>query len=150
MHGYDNRTTSSRHSVCHLLRRASRTVELMFPEKRGEITARQVVVLACVADHEDLTQIEIVDRTGIDRTTVGNIVRRLAGRGLLQQQRRREDRRTQNVRLTAKGRNALASHAPKLDAIDAALVATLGKARCEALLSALAAIANHPWTPTGR
>jgi DNA-binding MarR family transcriptional regulator len=122
----------------------------MFPENGGGMTARQVVVLACVADHEDLNQMEIVERTGIDRTTAGDIVRRLASRGLVQQQRRPKDRRMQSVRLTAKGRKALASHAPKLEAIDIALVAALGKTRYAALLAALVAIASHSWKPADR
>jgi MarR family transcriptional regulator, temperature-dependent positive regulator of motility len=127
-------------SVSHLLHRASQAVEAMFAEKGDWITPRQVVLLACVAEDDGLIQTEIVERTGIDRSTIADIVRRLSRRGLVQRQRSRKDRRAQTVRLTAKGRKALAAYAPKLDAIDSALRAALGKTRCETLLAGLAAI----------
>jgi DNA-binding MarR family transcriptional regulator len=42
----------------------------------GGLTPRQLAVLVTVAQHRGVNQTGPVDRTGIDRTTVGEMVRR--------------------------------------------------------------------------
>jgi DNA-binding MarR family transcriptional regulator len=48
--------------------------------KDGDLTPRQLAVLVTVANNEGLSQTGLVDRTGIDRSTLADIVRRLQPR----------------------------------------------------------------------
>ena len=70
-------------SPIHLLHRASQVVEEIFTAEIeiDRLTPRQLAVLMTVAQNEGLSQTGIVDRTGIDRSTLADIVRRLQGEG---------------------------------------------------------------------
>ena len=48
----------------------------------GDLTPRQFAVLITVAGDEGVSQTGIVDATGIDRSTVAEMVQRLAKKGL--------------------------------------------------------------------
>jgi len=75
--------------------------------KDGDLTPRQLAVLVTVAGNEGLSQTGLVDRTGIDRSTLADIVRRMQRKGLLQRRRTREDARAYAVKLTDEGRRVL-------------------------------------------
>src|SRR5215510_8853476 len=89
-------------SPIHLLHRASQAVEDAFASEVDieGLTPRQLAVLTTIAQHEGLSQTGIVDRTGIDRSTLADIVRRLQKKGLLQRRRTKEDARAYAVKLT--------------------------------------------------
>jgi len=71
------------------------------------ITPRQFIVLSAFAANEGANQTRIVDVTGIDRSTLGDIVQRLLREGLLRRQRSRIDARSYTVQLTPEGREML-------------------------------------------
>ncbi|MEQ1711924.1 MAG: MarR family transcriptional regulator, partial [Hyphomicrobium sp.] len=50
----------------------------------ADLTPRQYAVLITVAQNEGLSQTNLVDKTGIDRSTLADIVRRMLKKGLLQ------------------------------------------------------------------
>jgi DNA-binding MarR family transcriptional regulator len=75
--------------------------------KIGGLTPRQLAVLMTVAQNEGLSQTGLVDRTGIDRSTLADIVRRMQRKGILQRRRTREDARAYAVKLTDEGRRVL-------------------------------------------
>src|SRR4029434_1329083 len=79
-------------SPIHLLHRAGQCAGDIFHAemKDGDLTPRQLAVLVTVAQNEGLSQTGLVDRTGIDRSTLADIVRRLQRKGLLQRRRTRE------------------------------------------------------------
>jgi DNA-binding MarR family transcriptional regulator len=101
-------------SPVNLLHRAGQCVEELFQDEIGEfdLTARQLAVLATVGEKEGLSQTGIVERTGIDRSTLVDIVRRLSKRGLLQRRRTREDARAYAVKLTSDGEKLLRKVGP--------------------------------------
>lgn len=90
-----------------------------------DLTPRQFAVLLTVAQREGLSQTDLVEVTGIDRSTLADIVRRMLKKGLLQRRRTREDARAYAVRLTDEGLRILAAARPKVEAVDARIVATL-------------------------
>ena len=59
-------------SPVHLLHRAEQCAEELFQAEIGDadLTARQLAVLTTVAENEGLSQTGIVERTGIDRSTL--------------------------------------------------------------------------------
>ena len=90
------------HSVVHLLHRASQAAEDHFSRLAAgaEVTPRQFAVLAAVARDPNVSQTELVHLTGVDRSTMADIVRRLVRNGLLARNRTREDARAYSIRLT--------------------------------------------------
>lgn len=96
-------------SPIHLLHRAGQCAGDIFHTemKIGGLTPRQLAVLMTVAQNEGLSQTGLVDRTGIDRSTLADIVRRMQRKGILQRRRTREDARAYAVKLTDEGRRVL-------------------------------------------
>ncbi len=126
-------------SALHLLHRAGQCADELFANKIGksDLTPRQYAVLQTVAKSEDVSQTGLVDATGIDRSTLADIVRRLVERGMLQRRRTKEDARMYAVRLSAAGRNALDSAAPGAVATNEALLATLPSSQRAQFVAAL-------------
>ena len=132
-------------SPVHLLHRAWQCAEMIFHAQvnLGGLTPRQLAVLVTVAQHKGVNQTGLVDRTGIDRTTVGEMVRRLQRKGLLQRQRARGDARAYVVRLTDEGRRILRRAEPLADNVDERILEALpsGQRRAE-FMGALQTIAS--------
>ena len=80
-------------SAIHLLHRAGQCAGDVFSEEIAtrDLTPRQFAVLVAVAHEEGLSQTDLVDRTGIDRSTLADIIRRMLGKNLLSRRRTRTD-----------------------------------------------------------
>jgi DNA-binding MarR family transcriptional regulator len=107
-------------SPIHLLHRAGQGAEAIFETeiKDSDLTPRQLAVLITVAHNEGLNQTGLVDRTGIDRSTIADLVRRLQKKGLLQRRRTKEDARAYAVKLTDEGRRVLRTAEPLAKKVD--------------------------------
>ncbi|MDX2307043.1 MAG: MarR family winged helix-turn-helix transcriptional regulator [Hyphomicrobium sp.] len=118
--GINTRVFVPSESATHLLHRAGQIAEVLFTSAIGDlgITARQFVVLSVVATLEDPSQTDLCDRSGIDRSTLADIVRRLVARGLLTRKRTRQDARMYAVKLTAQGREVLDRALPIAQQVD--------------------------------
>jgi DNA-binding MarR family transcriptional regulator len=81
--------------------------------------------LASVAQKPDISQTGLVEQTGVDRSTLADIVRRLVKKGLLQRKRTRQDARMYAVRLTPKGQGALTAAKPAATRVDQRLLSPL-------------------------
>lgn len=130
-------------TLLELLHRASQVAERTFDVRmRGlSLTARQFSILTVAGKAEGLSQTAIVRATGIDRSTVTELVRRLMQRGLLQRRRAKRDARTYEVRLTTAGKAVLADAEPaarEADALICARVRTVPQLR-EALIELIEA-----------
>ena len=94
------------------------------------LTPRQLAVLVTVSNNEGLSQTGLVDRTGIDRSTLADIVRRMQRKGLLQRRRTKEDARAYAVKLTEEGRRVLRTAEPLAKRVDDRILDALpGKQR---------------------
>jgi DNA-binding MarR family transcriptional regulator len=114
-------------SALHLLHRAGQCAEVLFANETGktELTPRQYAILASVQQNPDISQTGLVEQTGVDRSTLADIVRRLVKKGLLQRKRTRTDARMYAVRLTAKGQSALTSMKPAAARVDQRILSVL-------------------------
>jgi DNA-binding MarR family transcriptional regulator len=113
-------------SAIHLLQKTLLSAEDLFrSEMTGSaiFTPRELAVLVTVAQSEGIIQMRIVERTGIDKTTLVYVLRRLERKGLVQ--RRAMDGRAKGVELTAEGRRALAVVQPLAKRIDRRILASL-------------------------
>jgi len=97
------------HSASHLLHKAWQCAGDAFQREAdsSDVTARQYTVLAAVADNEGLSQTSLVERTGIDRSTMADLIYRMVKKGLLERRRKPPDGRRYAVKLTAEGRRRL-------------------------------------------
>jgi DNA-binding MarR family transcriptional regulator len=89
------------------------------------LTARQLVVLSIVADTNDPSQTLICEKSGIDRSTLADIVARLVSRGLLSRRRTKLDGRKYAVKLTEAGRKCLDQAIPAAQGVDLALTQSI-------------------------
>lgn len=104
------------------------------------LTPRQYAVLVTVAQNEGLSQTHLVGQTGIDRSTLADIVRRMLKKGLLQRRRTREDARAYAVSLTDTGRETLRKAMPHTNRVDEKILAVLPSQNRERFLQDLASI----------
>jgi DNA-binding MarR family transcriptional regulator len=133
-----------RRSPSHLLHRALQLALDLYAEEAGSgaPTQRQYAVLSAVAAHEGLTQTDLVRATGIDRSTLADLVARMIGKGLLARERSAADARANAVHLSEAGRSALAAAAPRVAAADIRILAALPKGKRESFLTALDELAR--------
>jgi DNA-binding MarR family transcriptional regulator len=129
-------------SAIHMLHRASQAADELFASETSgaELTPRQFAVLAALEVLESASQTQIVDATGIDRSTLADIVKRLVKRGLLNRRRSRSDARAYVVRLTPEGRSVLLATKPAAQRVEERLLEQLPDVRRDELLAALEAI----------
>src|SRR4029078_7276896 len=129
-------------SAMHLLHRAGQCAADIFASeaRTGGLTPRQFAVLTIVAEEEGLTQTDLVERPGIDRSTLADIVGRLLSRGLIQRRRAKDDARAYSIKLTPQGTKALRDAQPGAAAADARLLANLSPAQRQEFLESLAPI----------
>ncbi|MEQ1924336.1 MAG: MarR family transcriptional regulator [Pyrinomonadaceae bacterium] len=114
-------------SPIHLLHRAGQCAGEIFQAEMGggDLTPRQYAVLVTVSQNEGLSQTDLVDKTGVDRSTLADIVRRMLKKGLLQRRRTREDARAYAVKLTEEGWRALKTAEPVARRVDDRVLSVL-------------------------
>lgn len=104
----------------------------------GAVTPRQFAILEAIANDPGISQTGLVDRTGIDRSTLADIVRRMLDKGLVQRERTAADARAYAVKLTRKGTNTLARMRPLAASVDKQMLEAIPKEQREPFLAALA------------
>lgn len=131
-------------SAFHLLRRASQFAADLYAEEIGDsdLTHRQFTVLLTISQHEGLSQTALVEHTGIDRSTLADLVARLSNKNLIQRRRAKEDGRANTIRLSAAGRRALVATQPAAASVDKRLLGLLSPAQRREFLAALNTISD--------
>lgn len=126
-------------STSHLLHRAQQLAVDRFAVLVGEngLTFRQFVVLAAVAKTPGVSQAELVRDTGIDRSTLADMISRMERRGWLTKAVSDNDGRANSVRLAAAGNIVLVGALQHAKAADAAILDSLTKPKRKAFLAAL-------------
>lgn len=129
-------------SPIHLLHRAGQCAGDIFQGEmaEGDLTPRQYAVLLAVSQNEGVSQTQLVDKTGVDRSTLADIVRRMLKKGLLQRRRTKEDARAYSVKLTDEGWHVLKSADPKARRVDDRILAALPTQQRERFLEDLNSI----------
>ena len=119
--------STSQKTLVALLHRANQMATENFASTLGdsELTPRQVQVLAAIDELQGGSQTDIVNSTGIDRSTIADIVRRLSKRKLIERRRNRQDARAYEVKLSEAGQRDLAKGRPALRTVEKTLTAAL-------------------------
>lgn len=131
-------------SPSHLLRRAQQLAAEIFTRAGLDdtVTLRQTVVLAAIAEAEGRSQAELVNATGVDRSTLAEMMARMEKRGLIERLPAQLDMRAKAVRLTPAGRERLVAALPAIQQADAALMDFLPRARRKGFADTLSALTS--------
>lgn len=152
--GVDSRSQA----VLIVLRRIIRSVDLQSRQvvRTVGLTIPQLIVLQAVRDLGEVTSTMLSAHASLSPATVTTILDKLELRGLVERYRSANDRRVVHTRLTAEGAGALSKAPPLLQESFVRRFDGLDAARQDALLAALADIANMmdtgeeaPWIAEG-
>ena len=126
-------------SPSHLLHRALQLALDIYAEEigPGSLTQRQFAVLSAVTAKEGCTQSDLVRATGIDRSTLAELVARLIGKGFLARERSTLDARANTVRLTPEGRAAAQEAAPRVAKADGRILGLMPAGKRDAFIKTL-------------
>jgi DNA-binding MarR family transcriptional regulator len=134
-------------SPSHLLRRCVQYANDLFSHEPTaiDLTKQQYTVLVAVEQNEGVSQTDLVALTGIDRSTLAEMIRRMIEKGLLSRERTESDQRANAVRLAAGGRKALRGARTASDRVERALLSALpagDRAKFSRMLSTIVAAAE--------
>jgi DNA-binding MarR family transcriptional regulator len=91
------------------------------------ISSRQLVLLRAIRDAKSTpSQTDLVGKTGMDRSTLADITRRMLKAGFVARKRTKEDARAYAVTLTSEGAAVVKAAVKLIDKIDAKLTAKYG------------------------
>ena len=129
-------------SPLHLLHRVHQRATELFQEKMAGInlTARQYVVLVTAAQHDGASQQDIIDATGIDRSTISQIMQTMLRKGLIKRKRTKEDARAYAITVTEHGRDILKASETIVTGVDEALIGALPATRAKTFIENLRSI----------
>ena len=132
-------------SPSHLMHRALQLALDIYTEEAGPdgLTQRQFAVLEAVSQKSGLTQTDLVRSTGIDRSTLADLVARMTTKGLLDRVQSTIDARAKAVSLSAAGQAALDAARPRVEAADKRILALLPKGKRDGFLALLANLAGE-------
>jgi DNA-binding MarR family transcriptional regulator len=133
----------------HLLRRCQQRAVEIFMEEIGttRLTPRQFALLLTLAQRPGLTQTELVEETGIDRSTVGDMVDRLVRRGLVRRRRSGRDQRANTLAILPAGAAALREALPAVERAQERIMAPLPPAMRSDFMAALRLMAHDAPQP---
>jgi DNA-binding MarR family transcriptional regulator len=139
------KATASLSTTLHLLHRATQLADAAFmrhlpPE--ANLTPRQLAVLEAVAANNGLSQTDIMAATGIDRSSIAELVKHLIKHGCLQRRRSSRDARLYAVKLTPTGHKLIAVGAPAARAVQDELLARFSRSERQAFLTVLSTMAT--------
>ena len=136
-------------SPSHLLHRALQLALDIYAEEAGAnaLTQRQFAVLSAVQAKEGCTQSELVRATGIDRSTLAELVARLIGKNLLGRERSTLDARANTVRLTNEGRAAVELAAPRVALADERILSLMPAGKRDLFIKTLRDMARAAGKP---
>lgn len=131
-------------SPSHLLRRAEQFAAEIYlgSEPPESVTLRQAVLLAAIAEAEGASQSDLVGATGVDRSTLAEMMARMERNGLIVRSAAEDDGRAKSVSLTHDGRRQLEAALPAMREVDKALLAAVPASRRVAFKSTLLALAE--------
>ncbi len=143
MAGQKNNVKRLEKSPYHLLKRAAQYAANIYTADVGKsgLTQRQYTVLTAVDGNDGVSQTDLVKSTGIDRSTLADLISRLAAQGYLQRKRCKTDARINNVRLTAAGRKVLQTVQPGAANVDKQLLSVIPVAKRKDFIEMLGLLA---------
>jgi DNA-binding MarR family transcriptional regulator len=128
----------------HLIRRCQQYFGDLYARETGnsELTKQQFIVLAALENNEGVSQTALVEMTGIDRSTLAEMVHRMLDRGHVSRQRTEKDARANAVAITGNGRKALRAARSAADRAERLLLDALPPSERSKFIKSLSTIAS--------
>lgn len=135
------------HFLGYLLRRAF--VRVSADSARDDINSRDISVLEALAQGARLSQLDLAEELGINRTIMVSVIDRLEERGYVARTRNPENRRSYVLSITESGRNELERSRTVFIERDKQLTVPLDSAERARLNELLAELVSARSEPTG-
>jgi len=126
-------------SPSHLLHRVLQIALDIYNAEAGEgaLTQRQYAVLKALQGTEGLSQTDLVRLTGIDRSTLADLVARMLTKNLLRRERSATDARANLVQIAEAGQTALDEMEPRVIAADEKILSLLSPPKRDSFVKLL-------------
>lgn len=110
-----------------------------------DLSPTQFVILRAIADLGDgVNQTALVQHTGIDRSTMADVLRRLAKTGLVKRRRSQKDNRSVGTSLTDEGRDAVLRASAAAERANDLLMGVIPEGQRRAFLANLERVGRGP------
>lgn len=138
-----------RNAPGHLIRRCQQRAVDLFVEEVGESgpNTRQFAVLINVFQNPGMSQTALVEASGIDRSTLTEVLKRMIDRGMISKARAQEDQRTNALFLTGAGVSVLKSTFEAAERAQLRILKPLSVVDRSVAMSILEALAGGNTTP---
>ncbi len=126
----------------HLIRRAQQIAVSIFIEECGglDLTPVQYAALVAVGSHPGLDATRLSALVALDRSTIGNVLERLEGKGLIVRINSPEDRRLKLLHITDAGMDVIGKAEPGVRRTQERLLAPLAPGDRERFIALLTQI----------
>ena len=110
----------------HLIRRLHQISVSIFAEGMKaegiDLTSPQFAAIALLDENPGIDQATLAGMIALDRPTIGGVVERLAGKGLVQRKTSETDRRAKHLKLTQQGKDMVKRMRPLVAAAQAKIL----------------------------
>lgn len=130
------------YSIMHLMHRAAQGTDALFGKKAKGLTPRQFVVLDTLQKMGTASQTDLVRKTGIDRSTMADVIQRLMGKNLVHRKRSVMDARAYEVTLTTKAQKMLDELRAAVEEIDQIILDAVPERERKGFVSGLHTLAQ--------
>ncbi|MBX3563568.1 MAG: winged helix-turn-helix transcriptional regulator [Sphingomonas sp.] len=127
----------------HLLRRNHQRSYEIFTRHVGDgITRQQIALLIALANLPGASQRDLVEATGIDKSTLKEMIGRMVTRGWIERSRDPDDSRAWTMRIAPAGERVLIEYLPKVEAAQQEILDPLPPVQRDQLLRCLRILAG--------
>lgn len=129
----------------YLLRRTHQVATAAFSQANSDVdlTAVQFAALLHIRDAPGIDATRLAEAICFDRTTIGHVIGRLVNKGLIIRREGSLDKRTKQLRITAKGSELLEKVTARVPAISDTILAPLSDAERKELIRLLTILERH-------
>ncbi len=128
----------------HLLRRNhQRSYEIFTRHVGDDVTRQQIALLIALAKNPGASQRELVEATGIDKSTLKEMLGRMVARQWVERERDPEDNRAWTMRITPGGEALLVERIDAVSAAQREILAPLDEMERAAFLRCLRVLIGH-------
>ncbi|MFV3077639.1 MarR family winged helix-turn-helix transcriptional regulator [Niveispirillum fermenti] len=127
----------------HLLRRNhQRSYEIFVRVVGDDVTRQQIALLVALAKQQGASQSDLVEATGIDKSTMKEMIGRMVSRGWVERERDPQDNRAWVMKITEGGCVLLAERLPRVEEAQRQIIAPLSPVDREIFLRCLRLMAG--------
>ena len=130
----------------HLIRRCQQIAVALFIEETGadgfDVTPVQYAALVAIGENPGIEATTLSSLVAFDRSTLGDVIERLVGKGLVDRAPQHLDRRIKRLSLTPEGGRLVAAIEPAVERAQARILAPLAAADRQRFLALLAQIVD--------